>query len=248
MALMTLTGGNKYDIATPGDVHDITTGVFRHELSQWRASRGKKRMEVTLPVQPASATVFLGPAEVAGMPEEGYIWSLKMVSATLAAAGTLIVYKATGSGDVRRPLGANPVMIPPAYTTTSISGASVPSSGVAFQNPTNQTYQVAINANGATISNVSVNGVTVGTAAGTYYVPAYGAISVTYTVATPQWTWTATQTNPPAAPLVQTLTWSSDAARLRHGEGLYLVASSNISEVFVGAWEVPAEMEADIYD
>jgi hypothetical protein len=49
---------------------------------------------------------------------------------------------------------------------------------------------VVIGANGATITNVSINGVTVGTAAGTYVVPAYGSISIAYTVATPTWAWT----------------------------------------------------------
>lgn len=79
-------------------------------------------------------------------------------------------------------VNANPVPSQPA----------VPATGVAQQNVNNYAVQVVISANGATISNVSVNGVTVGTAAGTYAVPAFGSISIAYTVATPTWVWSYT--------------------------------------------------------
>jgi hypothetical protein len=67
---------------------------------------------------------------------------------------------------------------------------SVPATGVAAQNVNAFPVTVVIGANGATITNVVVNGVSVGTAAGTYVVPAFGSISISYTVATPTWTWT----------------------------------------------------------
>jgi hypothetical protein len=67
---------------------------------------------------------------------------------------------------------------------------STPATGVAVQNVNNYPVQVVIGANGGTITNVSVNGITVGTAAGTYVVPAYGSISIAYTVATPTMAWT----------------------------------------------------------
>jgi hypothetical protein len=70
------------------------------------------------------------------------------------------------------------------------NSGSVLATGVAQQNVNTYPVQVVIGANGATITNVSVNGITVGTAAGTYTVPAFGAISVTYSVATPTWAWT----------------------------------------------------------
>lgn len=82
-----------------------------------------------------------------------------------------------------------------AQTFTTMNTPATPATGVAQQNTTNQTYSVAISANGATITNVSVNGITVGTGAGTYVVPAAGSISIAYSVATPIWTWTPTQTN-----------------------------------------------------
>ena len=73
---------------------------------------------------------------------------------------------------------------------TSPNGGSALSTTVTQQNPFAFPCQVVIAANGATITAVVVNGVTVGTAAGTYFVPQYGGISLTYTVATPTWVWT----------------------------------------------------------
>jgi hypothetical protein len=75
--------------------------------------------------------------------------------------------------------GANPAPSQPA----------VPATGVAQQNANSYPVSVVIGANGATITNVSVNGITVGAAAGTYAVPAFGSISIAYAVATPTWVW-----------------------------------------------------------
>jgi hypothetical protein len=83
---------------------------------------------------------------------------------------------------------ANPYVSGPAPSTPN--SGSVLATGVAQQNTNTYPVQVVISANGATITNVSVNGITVGTAAGTYTVPAFGSISVAYTVATPTWVWT----------------------------------------------------------
>jgi hypothetical protein len=75
---------------------------------------------------------------------------------------------------------------PPAVTTPA-----VPATTVNATNSNSFPCQVVIAANGSTISAVTVNGSGVGTAAGTYVVPAGGTIAISYTVATPTWTWTA---------------------------------------------------------
>lgn len=77
-------------------------------------------------------------------------------------------------------------------TYPAISQPAVPASGVAAQNLNNAPVTVVISPNGATITNVTVNGITVGTGAGTYIVPPAGTISIAYTVATPTWIWTLT--------------------------------------------------------
>lgn len=66
-------------------------------------------------------------------------------------------------------------------TTPSVAGfPSIATSGVAVQNPFN--YPVQVTLAGFTATQVFVNGIQVGTTNGTYFVPAYGALSVTFTV------------------------------------------------------------------
>lgn len=66
------------------------------------------------------------------------------------------------------------------------SQPAVPASTVAQQNT--NAYPVTVVISAGTITAVVVNGITVGAAAGTYTVPAFGAISITYSVA-PTWLW-----------------------------------------------------------
>ena len=93
---------------------------------------------------------------------------------------------------------------PPASPPVPATPA-VPASTVAVQNP--NTYPVTVVITGGTMTAVIVNGVTVGAGAGTYAVPAAGAISMTFTVA-PTWAWS----NPagPALPAVSA-TWDGAA-------------------------------------
>lgn len=70
----------------------------------------------------------------------------------------------------------------------AISQPAVPASTVAIQNTNQFAVQVVIT--GGTMTAVIVNGITVGAGAGTYTIPANGAISLTYTVA-PTWVWTS---------------------------------------------------------
>lgn len=69
----------------------------------------------------------------------------------------------------------------------TIPNPAVPASGVTQTNTYNDTVQVVIT--GGTLTQVLVDGVQVGTAAGTYTVPSGGTIAIVYTVA-PSWTWT----------------------------------------------------------
>jgi hypothetical protein len=69
----------------------------------------------------------------------------------------------------------------------AVSTPAVPASTTPVTNTTGQQVSVAIT--GGTMTNVSVNGSTVGAGAGNYQLPPGGTISMTYTVA-PTWTWT----------------------------------------------------------
>jgi hypothetical protein len=68
----------------------------------------------------------------------------------------------------------------------AVATPGVPGSGTPVVSTFNYTVRVTIT--GGTMSNVVVNGVSVGTGAGTYVVPAFGSITLTYTVA-PTWNW-----------------------------------------------------------
>lgn len=116
---------------------------------------------------------------------------------TIAAAGTAAT-RISGRDTSRNTMYVQVENAPGSTSTLLAAGATpaVPATGVAAQNTSAYPVSVVIAANGATITAVSVNGVTVGTAAGTYVVPAYGSISIAYTVAIPTWTWTQLGTGP----------------------------------------------------
>lgn len=79
------------------------------------------------------------------------------------------------------------------FTSLFENAPAIVTPGVpASTTPAPNTYNVPVYATitGGTISNVSVNGVTVGTAAGTYSVPVGGNIAITYSAA-PTWNWFA---------------------------------------------------------
>lgn len=73
---------------------------------------------------------------------------------------------------------------------TALASPAVPATTVNATNNYHGTVDVAITANGATITAVNVNGVQAGTSAGTYSVPAHGQISIAYTAGPPTWVWT----------------------------------------------------------
>jgi hypothetical protein len=70
-----------------------------------------------------------------------------------------------------------------------VPSPAVPATTVAAVNGADRAQQVVITAGSSVMTNVSVNGATAGTGAGTYTVPAGGSIVMTYTVASPTWAW-----------------------------------------------------------
>jgi hypothetical protein len=73
----------------------------------------------------------------------------------------------------------------------SVSSPSVPSTTVAQVSTYN--FPVLVNVIGGTVTNVAVNGSNVGSGDGTYLLPAFGSITLTYSAA-PTWAWTAVGT------------------------------------------------------
>ena len=122
--------------------------------------RGKKRIELYIPLSGTTTSAFIGQfigaSNQGNGPEQGYLWSVRLVSIVLAGTGTLTVYKSSSDKDTRRPL---------------------------YYSGTGQPVQVAM--------------------------------------------------------------WSSDQARIRFGEGLYIVGSTNLNSVYIAAWQLPAEREGE---
>lgn len=139
-------------------------------------------------------------------PDSGYAWALKLVAAIL-----------TGGA-------AGPVPSQPA----------VPASTVAAQNVNAYPVQVVISGGTATVT--SVNGIVVGAGDGTFTVPAYGSIAVTYSVA-PTWVWS--NASGTAAPTVALFMGeNATTAPIDQGPGilaggLYSVAFTFTSNVVV---------------
>jgi hypothetical protein len=73
---------------------------------------------------------------------------------------------------------------------TALTSPAVPATTVNATNNYHGTVDVAITANGAAITSVVVNGVQVGTTAGTYALPAHGQINIAFTGGPPTWVWT----------------------------------------------------------
>jgi hypothetical protein len=77
------------------------------------------------------------------------------------------------------------------FTSLFENAGTVATPGVPASNtPVVSTYSfpVLVTITGGTMTNVTINGVTVGTGAGTYVLPAFGTIQMTYSAA-PTWAW-----------------------------------------------------------
>ena len=101
MPAVEIRGGMKVEIPSRDEIRDDIRDVW--DARERDKARGVKWLDFTQPVNAAATTSTLIPG-----PSEGYSWSAKVLALTLAAAGTVAVYKASSTGQVNRPL-AQPV-------------------------------------------------------------------------------------------------------------------------------------------
>ena len=95
MPVVTIAGGRTFEALSTREMIGILDDRERHR------ARGVKWMEFA---QPLPAT----PANVLTVgPDEGYVWSVKILSSTLGTAGTLTAYKASSTGQTSRLVGYN---------------------------------------------------------------------------------------------------------------------------------------------
>ena len=95
MAEVVIRGGARFDTLTSDE---LWAALDKRERQR---ARGIKWVEFAIPLNAAPANVLtVGP-------EEGYTWSVRVVSSTLGSAGTLTAYKASASGQTSRLVGFN---------------------------------------------------------------------------------------------------------------------------------------------
>jgi len=124
---------------------------------------------------------------------------------------------------------------PSTLAAPSLSAApAFPATTVAVANPYATPVAAVIAANGATITNVSVSGITAGTGAGTYLIPVGGSISATYTVATPTWTWALPVTSASTSAGGSALTFAPTGTNVAFAQGQVLIVDpAGTSDVVV---------------
>jgi hypothetical protein len=251
MTRVAIAAGTSYDL--PGsdemNAHFARLDAKFAELTREQLRGVKLERIPTLSTVAGSTAAIQVPNSSSGYglagPESGYLWRIGRVT---------VVSNGTDNANWGTPVVSQPV---------------VPATGVAQQNNNPFPVKVVISPNGATITAVTVNGIQVGSGAGTYSVPAAGSISITYSVATPTWVWSAfsAQANPGTG--VALYTTSDESAQPRNtidttlqcgqgyypssrgvflmpGEGLVAVISApvqgNVYTITGQVWSVPAEM------
>lgn len=187
-----------------------------------------------------------------GGPSEGDVWLLRranVVSSNFYSdPARYLLFRGSTPSDPVTGYTNRQLLNGMSFTGGAFVGSpAVPASGVAAQNTNSVPVQVVIS--GGTVTAVTVNGVQVGSGDGTYTVPAYGAISVTYSVA-PTWVWTSLQ----APTLGQYCGIEYDAPNkgclLQPGEQLYAqVVNSTSGNTYLLTAEFircPAEMKGKL--
>lgn len=95
MATTLIKGGASLETVT---LAEFSTFMDARERDR---ARGVKWMEVAQPLP-------LSPANVLTIgPDQGYVWSVKILSTTLGSAGTFTAYKASAAGQTSRLVGYN---------------------------------------------------------------------------------------------------------------------------------------------
>lgn len=243
--------GNVIDAVSPTELTEWGKHLeARFNMQMREQYRGMKITRIPqIAVTATGTSTQLGSiagGDIAG-PESGYLWRVSRITVT-----------STGTDNATASFKPTP------------SQPAVPASTVAQQNPNG--YPVNVVISGGTITAVTVNGVQVGTGAGTYLVSSGGTIAVTYSVA-PTWVWSNASNAvslPGAAvalyvvsdgqPLLRNLVDntlqvgqayypSSRGLFMQPGEGLLAVIASTAANTYYlngQAVSVPAEMQGKV--
>ena len=157
---------------------------------------------------------------------------MEITTPAVPASGTAVVNPTGQDINVALTGGTVQSAIITSPALAAVSTPAVPATTVSAPNNTGAGLAVTIGLNGATISAITINGNSVGTAAGTYYVPVGGTIAISYTIATPTWAW---------APAVNGLNGTGASVLMQGGGSVTLWYSAAPT----WAWTDPDQGEAD---
>lgn len=186
-------------------------------------------------------------------PEQGDVWLLRLINVVSSGfpsdPARYVLFRGSTPSDYANGYTSRNLFNGVGSTTpyTTLTAPAVPASTVPVQNTSNQPYTVTVT--GGTVTAVTVNGVVVGAGDGTYTVPAFGSIAVTYSVA-PTWAWA--QSQPYSLGQLVGIAWtpSSKAGLLQPGEQIYAQVFNSVvgnTYLLVGdAIRVPAEMKGKV--
>jgi hypothetical protein len=184
-------------------------------------------------------------------PEQGDVWMLRRALVSPSVFGDpakYLLFRGSTPSDPGQYTNRQ-LLDGMVYTSgvANVSQPAVPASTVAQQNTNSVPVQVVIS--GGTATSTSVNGIVVGGGDGTYTVPAYGSISVTYSVA-PTWVWTSLQTGGLGQNVGVAYNAANKAVFFQPGEQLYaqlIGSTAGVTYILTGeAIRVPAEMKGKV--
>jgi hypothetical protein len=188
-------------------------------------------------------------------PEQGDVWLVRRAivkSSLLTDNAKWVAYRGSAPSDVGNAYTSRYILdgMSAPVSAPVPSQPGVPASTVAVQNTNSYPVQVVISG-GSGLSAVVVNGITVGTGDGTYTVPAYGAISVTYSTTAPTWVWSNASS---AVPLGLNVNlgyyFSTKSPFLQPGEQIYgQVFNATVGAQYIldaEAVRCPAEMKGKL--
>jgi hypothetical protein len=181
------------------NVDMLTAKELRHELQNRYAVEVQERFRgqklFRLPVTRVTASTGTtntgeGPEADPPGPQQGFLWRISRImvaSSSLSDNAKYVVYAGSDSTAIDSAHLLDGQVAPVPSVSTVVTPA-VPASATAQYN--NNPQGVLVTVSGGTVSQITVNGTVTGLTSGGIYVPAYGTIAVTYSVA-PTWSWAA---------------------------------------------------------
>lgn len=243
------------DVLTRVELEEVTTSHMDRLIRDRYRGVDTARFPTIQGVSPGGTFNLSGGGASDGFvgPEQGDVWMMRRAIVSPSVFGDpakYILFRGSTPSDpgqyTNRQL-LDGIVYNGGIANAAIVQPAIPASTVAQQNTNSVPVQVVIT--GGTATSTSVNGIVVGGGDGTYTVPAYGSISVTYSVA-PTWVWTSLQLPSFGQSVGIAYQVGNKAVLFQPGEQLYAQVFGSTAGVTYSlsgeAIRVPAEMKGKV--